>query len=36
VNTPHLQRETPTERMLNLVFTGVLLATVIGLWIYFR
>ena len=36
VNTPHLQRETSTERLLNLVFTGVLLATVVGLWIYFR
>jgi SSS family solute:Na+ symporter len=36
VNTPHLQRETSTERLLNLAFTGVLLATVIGLWIYFR
>jgi SSS family solute:Na+ symporter len=36
VNTPHLQRETRNERLLNLAFTGVLLATVIGLWIYFR
>jgi hypothetical protein len=36
VNTPHLQRETSTERLLNLAFTGVLLATVVGLWIYFR
>jgi SSS family solute:Na+ symporter len=36
VNTPHLQRETRTERLLNLAFTGVLLATVVGLWIYFR
>jgi hypothetical protein len=36
VNTPHLQRETPTERLVNMAFTGVLLATVIGLWIYFR
>jgi len=32
----HLQRETKTEHTLNLAFTGVLLATVITLWIYFR
>jgi len=25
-----------TERMFNLAFTGVLIATVVGLWIYFR
>src|SRR6267142_328846 len=36
VSTPHLQRETPTERLINLGFTGVLIATVVGLWIYFR
>src|SRR6267378_4527433 len=36
VSTPHLQRETPTERLFNLAFTGVLIATVVGLWIYFR
>jgi solute:Na+ symporter, SSS family len=36
VNTPHLQRETRSEHLVNLTFTGVLLATVIGLWIYFR
>jgi solute:Na+ symporter, SSS family len=36
VNTPHLQRETHAERVLNLAFTGVLVATVVGLWIYFR
>jgi len=35
-NAPHLQRETPTERLFNLGFTGVLIATVVGLWIYFR
>jgi SSS family solute:Na+ symporter len=29
-------RETARERRLNLLFTGALLATVIGLWIYFR
>src|SRR5437588_6222764 len=36
VSTPHLQRETRTERLLNLVFTGALIATVVGLWSYFR
>ena len=36
VSTPHLQRETRTERSFNLAFTGVLIATVVGLWIYFR
>jgi SSS family solute:Na+ symporter len=36
VNTPHLQRETRTERLFNLAFTGVLIATVVCLWIYFR
>ncbi len=36
VSTHHLQRETRKEHRLNLAFTGVLLATVIGLWIYFR
>jgi hypothetical protein len=35
-NAPHLERETATERLLNLGFTGVLIATVVGLWIYFR
>jgi len=29
-------KETPTERMLNIVFSLALLATVVGLWIYFR
>jgi SSS family solute:Na+ symporter len=33
---PHLRRETPLEHKLNLAFTGLLLATVISLWIYFR
>jgi SSS family solute:Na+ symporter len=28
--------ETPRERMLNIVFSVVLVATVVGLWIYFR
>jgi hypothetical protein len=36
LNVPHLQRETGAERMTNLAFTGVLIATVVGLWIYFR
>jgi SSS family solute:Na+ symporter len=36
VSTPHLQRETRTERLFNLAFTGVLIATVVGLWVYFR
>jgi SSS family solute:Na+ symporter len=36
VSTHHLQKETRMEHRLNLTFTGVLLATVIGLWIYFR
>jgi SSS family solute:Na+ symporter len=29
-------KETPRERRLNIAFTGLLIATVIGLWIYFR
>src|SRR5438477_12630 len=29
-------KETPTERMLNIVFSLALVATVVGLWIYFR
>jgi hypothetical protein len=28
--------ETPREHQLNLAFTFLLLATVVGLWIYFR
>ena len=28
--------ETPTERWINIFFSLLLLATVIGLWIYFR
>lgn len=32
----HLQRETSSQRMVNLAFTAVLVATVIGLWIHFR
>jgi SSS family solute:Na+ symporter len=35
-NAPHLARETPRERIANLIFTFLLLATVIGLWVYFR
>lgn len=33
---PHLERETKTERTMNLAFTGLLIATVLSLWIYFR
>jgi solute:Na+ symporter, SSS family len=36
VKTAHLARETPTEHRVNLAFTYLLLATVLGLWIYFR
>ncbi len=36
VETPHLARETATEHKVNVAFTCVLLATVLGLWIYFR
>lgn len=32
----NLARETKTERTVNLAFTGLLIATVLGLWIYFR
>jgi SSS family solute:Na+ symporter len=35
-NAPHLKRETPLQRKVNLAFTALLLATVVGLWIYFR
>lgn len=31
-----LARETPLERRLNLVFSGLLVATVLFLWVYFR
>jgi SSS family solute:Na+ symporter len=34
--TPHLRRETPAEHRVNLVFTLLLIATVLTLWIYFR
>jgi hypothetical protein len=30
------EKETPTEHLFNIVFSMALLATVIGLWIYFR
>src|SRR5438034_10888218 len=36
VHTAHLQKETRTEHLINAAFTGVLLATVVGLWFYFR
>ncbi len=36
VRTVHLQEETRSEHLINVAFTGVLLATVVGLWFYFR
>ena len=36
MKTLRLRKETHAEHILNLAFTGLLLATVIGLWIYFR
>src|SRR5450432_1731941 len=36
VKTVNLQRETRKEHQLNLAFTLILVATVIGLWIHFR
>ena len=36
VRGPKLERETTRELRLNLFFTGLLLATVVSLWIYFR
>jgi len=36
VSRPHLAKETRGEHMMNVAFTCLLLATVIGLWIYFR
>ena len=36
VKTAHLALETRTEHRVNLAFTYLLLATVLGLWIYFR
>jgi len=33
---PALARETATEHRVNVLFSAALLATVIGLWIYFR
>jgi solute:Na+ symporter, SSS family len=36
VKTAHLKRETSSEHVANLAFTAVLIATVFGLWIYFR
>jgi hypothetical protein len=35
-NVPHLARETPFERQMNIAFTAVLIATVLVLWIHFR
>ena len=36
VARPHLAKETRSEHLMNVAFTCTLLATVIGLWIYFR
>jgi solute:Na+ symporter, SSS family len=36
VDSPHLARETPRERAMNIAFSLILVATVIGLWIHFR
>jgi len=36
VTVAHLARETAAERKMNIAFTAVLLALVLGLWIYFR
>ena len=36
VPRPQLAKETRTEHMMNVAFTCILLAAVIGLWIYFR
>jgi solute:Na+ symporter, SSS family len=36
VSVPHLARETPFERQMNIAFTAVLIATVLVLWIHFR
>jgi len=36
VTAHSVPKETPRERQLNVAFTAVLMATVIGLWIYFR
>jgi len=36
VSLAHLAKETRTEHTVNIAFTFALLATVIGLWIYFR
>jgi len=35
-NVPHLARETPFERQMNIAFNAVLIATVLVLWIHFR
>jgi len=36
VKSQHMEKETRRERLVNLAFTAVLLATVVGLWIHFR
>lgn len=35
-SAPHLEKETPMERAMNIVFSLALIATVVGLWIRFR
>jgi SSS family solute:Na+ symporter len=35
-SAPHLEKETPMERAMNLAFSLALIATVVGLWIRFR
>jgi SSS family solute:Na+ symporter len=36
VNAPHLTRETPRERKMNIAFSLLLIATITVLWIHFR
>jgi SSS family solute:Na+ symporter len=36
VESQHMQRETRREHFVNLAFAGLLLVTVVGLWIHFR
>ncbi len=36
VSGPHLEKETQLERRMNVFFSLLLVATVVGLWIYFR
>jgi SSS family solute:Na+ symporter len=36
VDAPHLMRETPRERAMNIAFSVLLIATVLVLWVHFR